>query len=257
MPFHAAGIQRRTPSARVISSYTPSIKALGYSRHRARATENAHGSLLIATMPTTPGNGATPDAEKPKDLPGVTEEKRQVADTAHHLPIQHLSSPSVGQVVGSLESCCITHFACHGYTNERDPSNSGLILQSCEASMAKQDRLTVLRVSELSLTGVRPAYLSACSTDENKAARLADEMIHVVSGFQVAGFPHVVGCLWTSIDTVCVEVARRFYASLLGRRSQGWDDRAVASSLREAVMAVRATEMGMPLVWAQFAHYGA
>ncbi|KAK3934876.1 CHAT domain-containing protein [Diplogelasinospora grovesii] len=122
--------------------------------------------------------------------------------------------------------------------------------------MTKQDRLTVRRVSELSLAGARLAYLSACSTVENKAARLADEVIHVVSGFQVAGFPHVVGCLWPSIDRVCVEVARRFYSSL-GQGSQGWDDRAVASSLREAVMAVRATEMGMPLAWAQFVHYGA
>ena len=29
---------------------------------------------------------------------------------------------------------------------------------------------------------------------ENSAAWLSDEVIHVVSGFQVAGFPHVVAC---------------------------------------------------------------
>jgi hypothetical protein len=261
MPFHAAGthVDGSTENAfsRAISSYTPSIKALGHARHRARATETAHGSLLIATMPTTPSNGDTRDSRKPSDLPGVIEEADWVVDAARQLPTQHLDSPSVAQVVGSLESCCIAHFACHGYTDQRDPSNSGLILQSCEAGMAKQDRLTVRKVSELSLAGARLAYLSACSTAENKAARLADEVIHVVSGFQVAGFPHVVGCLWPSIDRLCVEVARRFYSSLLGQRSQGWDDRAVASSLREAVMAVRAAEMGMPLAWAHFVHYGA
>ncbi|KAB5581230.1 CHAT domain-containing protein [Coniochaeta sp. 2T2.1] len=202
MPFYAAGTHadgsRENAFSRAISSYTSSIRALGHVQHRARATETAHGSLLIATMPTTPSNGDMRDSRKP-----------------------------------------------------------GLILQSCEAGLAKQDRLTVRRVSELSLAGARLAYLSACSTAENKAARLADEVIHVVSGFQVAGFPHVVGCLWPSIDRVCVEVARRFYSSLLGRRSQGWDDATVASSLREAVMAVRATELGTPLTWAQFVHYGA
>ncbi|KAK3934877.1 hypothetical protein QBC46DRAFT_347180 [Diplogelasinospora grovesii] len=70
MPFHAAGTHAdgstENTFSRAISSYTPSIKALGYARHRARATENARGSLLIAAMPTTPGNGSTPDAEKPK-----------------------------------------------------------------------------------------------------------------------------------------------------------------------------------------------
>ncbi|KAB5511380.1 CHAT domain-containing protein [Coniochaeta sp. 2T2.1] len=261
MPFHAAGTHTAgsTENAfdRVISSYTPSIKALGHARQRARATANAHGSLLIATMPTTPGSGDPRDPQKPSDLPGVMEETNLITGAGRHLPTQRLDSPSVEQVVGSLKSCCIAHFSCHGYTDHRDPSNSGLILQSCEAGLAAQDRLTVRRVSELSLAGARLAYLSACSTAENKAARLADEVIHVVSGFQVAGFPHVVGCLWPSIDRVCVEVASRFYSSLLGPGNSGWDDRAVASSLREAVMAVRATEMGMPLAWAQFVHYGA
>jgi hypothetical protein len=30
---------------------------------------------------------------------------------------------------------------------------------------------------------------------QNKAEGLSDEVIHVVSGFQVAGFQHVIGCL--------------------------------------------------------------
>ncbi len=77
-----------------------------------------------------------------------------------------------------------------------------------------------------------------------------------MSGFQVAGFPHVIGCLWPSVDSVCVEVASRFYSLLLHRKTN-WSAREVALALREAVMAVRATEMEVPLVWAQFVHYGA
>ncbi|WKT54200.1 Tetratricopeptide-like helical domain superfamily [Fusarium oxysporum f. sp. vasinfectum] len=251
MPFHAAGKHAVDSTehalSRAVSSYTPSIKALTHARYRARTTESTQGSVLIATMPTTPG------ALWP-DLPGVQEEKSQLIDMASdHLPITHLELPSAENVVESLRNCCIAHFACHGDTDHLDPSKSGLILQN----QGEEDRLTVQKVSELNLRNARIAYLSACSTAENKAARLLDEVIHVVSGFQVAGFPHVIGCLWPSIDRICVDVAGRFYVSLLRGKTDCWDDREVASALRVAVMEVRKTELRMPLVWAQFVHFGA
>ncbi len=59
-------------------------------------------------------------------------------------------------------------------------------------------------MSKLSLAHARIVYPSVCPTAEHKAARLSREAIHVVSGFQVAGFPRVMGCLWPSIDRVCV-----------------------------------------------------
>ncbi|KAK4119358.1 hypothetical protein N657DRAFT_557307, partial [Parathielavia appendiculata] len=65
------------------------------------------------------------------------------------------------------------------------------------------------------------SYLSACSTAENRANRLSDEAIHVVSGFLVVGFPHVVDCLWPSNDGVCVEVAGGFYSSLFEQGGRG------------------------------------
>ena len=118
-------------------------------------------------------------------------------------------------------------FACHGSTDHADPSNSGLILQRQDGQDRQRDRLTVQRVSELSLSGAHIAYLSACSTAENKAERLSDEVIHVVSGFQVDGFPHVVGCLWPSMDRICVEVvADGFYQSLFQpAKSTPWEGR--------------------------------
>ncbi|KAH7131154.1 CHAT domain-containing protein [Dactylonectria macrodidyma] len=252
MPFHAAGIHSadsmENAFSRAVSSYTPSIKALAHARHRARATESVKGSVLIATMPTTPGNASCPD------LPGVIREKNQLMGVINgHLPIQYQELPSVEDVIESLRNCCIAHFACHGFTDHLDPSKSGLILQS----RGEQDRLTVHTVSELSLRNAQIAYLSACSTAENRAARLSDEVIHVVSGFQVAGFPHVIGCLSPSIDRVCVEVAGRFYRSLLRGKTTCWGDREVALALRDAVMEVRKTELRMPLAWAQFVHFGA
>jgi hypothetical protein len=63
--------------------------------------------------------------------------------------------------------------------------------------------------------------------------------------------PHVIGCLWPSVDWVCVELAREFC---------GWGlcfGRGPAGRMGQAVMAMRKTEMDMPLIWAQFVHFGA
>ncbi|KAN0071674.1 CHAT domain containing protein [Elaphomyces granulatus] len=263
MPFHAAGLHMRGSTenaySRVISSYTPSIKALAYARNWARSTEEsraAHGSLLVATMPTTPRGRS--EKNPPKDLPGVTKERDEIIKAAHdRINVVALNQPSAEQVLESLKVCRIAHFACHGTSDSLDPSNSGLILQKSSnepGEVFEQDRLTAHRIAELQLRHTQIAYLSACSTAENKAAKLSDEVIHVVSGFQVAGFPHVVGCLWPAGDLECVEVARRFYLSVLQQSSGNGE---VASALQEAVMAVRAEDINMPLNWALFVHYGA
>jgi len=55
-----------------------------------------------------------------------------------------------------------------------------------------------------------------------------------------------------------VQVASSFYSSLF--EHGGVPDiagRRVAWALQEAVMAVRAQDMDMPLNWAQFVHFGA
>ncbi|RYP18648.1 hypothetical protein DL767_009793 [Monosporascus sp. MG133] len=133
-------------------------------------------------MPTTPGNAQGPDAREPPELPGAIEEKKQLVDMAgSHLPIEPLDLPSVRQVARGFEDCSIAHFACHGCSDRLDPSDSGLILQRCEGGQTVQDRLTVRRVSEPTLQNARVAYLLACSTAENKAGRLSDEVIHVIT----------------------------------------------------------------------------
>ncbi|KAK5994026.1 Small ribosomal subunit uS17B-like protein [Cladobotryum mycophilum] len=238
MPFHAAGTHsihsEENAYSKVLSSYVPSIKVLGHAHSRARRARGAPGPFLVATMQTTPPRA--PNMRPPADLRGVPDERQKVLTSR----------------------CDIAHFACHGLTDHKDPSNSGLLLQrSIDGGAAvEQDRLTMQKVSSLHLASARLVYLSACSTAENRAAQLQDEGIHVVSGFQVAGFPHVVGCLWPSVDRVCVEVASRFYARLLEGRGAEWCDEDVALALREAVMAARAEEPNMPLNWAQFVHYG-
>ncbi|KAH7165143.1 CHAT domain-containing protein [Fusarium sp. MPI-SDFR-AT-0072] len=266
MPFHAAGVHRRGSNenayCRMISSYTPSIKALGYAQKQAKRAQEAlvaqdANEMLIAVMPTSPKG---PNNKKaPKNLRGVEKEMQEILNlTRSHMHTTVHTHPSVDQVIEDLKTCRIAHFACHGTSDFSDPSNSGLILQKSIGpdKALEQDRLTVQRVSDLRLRYAQIAYLSACSTAENKAALLSDEVIHVVSGFQVAGFPHVVGCLWPAGDSECVEVSKRFYSLVLQRNQSVINNNEVASALQEAVMAVRADDLSMPLNWAQFVHYG-
>jgi len=254
MPFHAAGDHsprsEKNVFNRAISSYSPSIKALSYSRERLRlGKRKTHGeSMLLATMTTTPGLPT---------LPGVEFEKEAILKVIPaHVKPQVYEHPNAGCIIQSLEHCSIAHFACHGLSDYTDPSKTGLVFQKKdETGCLVRDVMSVHDVSELRLERARVAYLSACSTAENGAAKLRDEVIHVVSGFQVAGFAHVVGCLWPSEDAVRVEVAKEFYGALFNEGAE-MDDKGIAMALHVAVRAARKIDWNQPLKWAQFVHYG-
>lgn len=252
LPFYAAGDHSSASTentySRAISSYAPTIKALGYARERSSVVQKLNTEepeLLVVLMPTTPnvGDQAVGDLK-------VTEELSEIQNTVMPiLPVQSLLHPSCNKVLQKLSQCDMAHFACHGVSDPNDPSNSYLILQrpgEDPGSLPIADKLTVQQISDSTLGRARIAYLSACSTAENRAERLADEVIHLASGFQVAGFPHVIGSLWPSDDTVCVKVARMFYQRI-----------AVASALHDAVMEIRTRWPKQPLLWAQYIHIGA
>ena len=259
LPFHAAGVAdddtTENAYSQAISSYVPSIKALAHARKQAKDAEE-NPSLLLVTMPTTP---------QMRDLDGVIQEKEKVLKASKGKAAVELMDcgPGADQVMEGLQRCSLAHFACHGVSDSVDPSSSGLIFQKMVENLdvegvakLKQDRLTVRRVSELDLSQAKVAYLSACSTAENATERLSDEVIHVVSGFQVAGFPHVIGSLWPAYDEVCVDVADQFYSSLFENGGARWETQEVASALRIAVMAIRKKNIRWPIYWAQYVHYG-
>ncbi|KAJ5210187.1 Tetratricopeptide-like helical [Penicillium cf. griseofulvum] len=247
LPFHAAGDHspgslENTLSC-VLSSYTPSIKMLQFAREKTRVTLDTQ-SMLLVTMPKTPGED---------DLPGVTAESQAIQEavvTPHTVKL--LIQPSAEIVLHGLQDCSIAHFACHGSSDMSDPSNSFLALQGQDSV----DRLTVKKISESHMKEAWLAYLSACSTAENQTSELADEALHLASGFQVAGFAHTVGSMWSSNDEICVQVAAIFYRELItGGLVEG--NRAVATALHTAVMTVREQNLERPYLWAQYVHFGA
>ena len=259
-PFHSAGdiSAGLTESAyyRAISSYTPTIKALQYAQERARTTTPSYCDpwrVAIITMPKTPSAS---------NLPGTRAERSEViAAMGPSVSIQTLEYPDVASAMTQLQECNIAHFACHGVSDPVDPSRSGLILQTARTSTQepRQDILSVREVSQAHLSWAEIAYLSACSTAQNQAITLSDEVLHVVSGFQVAGFRHVVGCLWPSDDKVCVDVAKSFYSELGQGGTARYNDRATALALHKAVVKIRERNeyCKRPLLWAQYVHFGA
>jgi len=206
-PFHAAGDHSRGSTrntiSRVISSYIPIIRALLYarqmrislfdpphplpddrSRNQSPSSESNPGILLV-TMPSTDGQAP---------LPGVTTEVNGILET---LPMQAFRSkvlerPSSHQVLEELPLNKVMHFACHGVSDKHDPSNSRLLLNNSE--------LSVRDISRVNTEAAQLVYLSACSTAENPSRKLANEVIHIASGFLLAGFSHVLATLWESQD---------------------------------------------------------
>ncbi|MFE7901043.1 CHAT domain-containing protein [Streptomyces sp. NPDC057424] len=270
LPLHAAGHHtepgpgRRTVMDRVISSYTPTVRALGHAREqdeRAATGPSRSSRGLVVAMPTTPGlpdgklDHADQEAETARALlPGVTLLREDPgAGTANP------ALPTKANVLAQLTDCAFAHFVCHGRTHPQDPSRSMLLLHDHEA-----DPFTVRGLAPVALDGAKLAYLSACSTAGADITEALDEAIHLASAFQLAGFPHVIGTLWEIDDQIAVTVARTFYENL--RTDSGELDPARAAlALHAAVRAVRDGDdmpgsydrTRVPFLWASYLHAGA
>ncbi|KAL4776573.1 CHAT domain-containing protein [Aspergillus nidulans var. acristatus] len=253
LPFHAAGDHNHPTENTIscaISSYIPSIKVLAYTRScLARAPpQSSRTSVFIAAMPTTPN-------ELP--LPGVEPEVDAIQQASGHAYAVHLQKyPAPEAVLSAIEDTDIIHFACHGSSDPVNPSDSHLLLQNNNLTPPAVEKLTVQQISSCVFKRARIAYLSACSTAQVTATRLADEAIHLASAFQVAGFGHVIASLWTVDDATCTHMAGYFYGHLVKHQKTGTlSNRLVAEALHAAVLQVRSKQD--PSVWASFIHCGA
>ena len=256
IPFHAAGNHSKRSRENVLhyaaSSYTPTIKALGFARERfltLNQTPFTRRKLCLVTMPTTPGFA---------ELHGLSQEVDGITDTvANAFEISALECPSALTVKTQIQHSDVLHFAGHGDADSVNPFKSSIILKT---DAGKSDPLSVGAIWEMDLRQAQLVYLSACSTAETRNWDMVDEVIHLVSGFQVAGFANVVGTMWKADSAYSVELAKAFYANL---RGEGGDDgggvdvlsrKGVAAALHSALMRTRRSTN--PLGWALYAHFG-
>ncbi|MEV0197347.1 CHAT domain-containing protein [Nonomuraea sp. NPDC050691] len=237
LPLHAAGhhaIAGASVLDRVVSSYTPTLRALLHSRSRPVPARRAG---LTVAMPRTPGHAALPEtageaAEVTAGLPG---------------PALIGARASRAAVLAALPGAAVAHFACHAGSDPYDPSASRLLLHD--------GPLSVSEISRLDLDDAELAYLSACATARG-GARLADEAIHLASAFQLAGYAQAVATLWEIGDHVAAAMAADFHREVRGTtearaRIPG------ALALHMATRRMRAALPGQPSAWAAFLHAGA
>ena len=229
LPLHAAGHHDRPGWSvldRVVSSYTPTV-ALQHSRSRRLAADH---TLTAVAMSWTEGHDA---------LPATVAEARNVAAMASGSRLLADDAATVGDVTAALRQCGLVHFACHAVSDLHSPSQNRLLLHD--------GLLTVREISRLRLPDAEFAFLSACSTARGDE-RLADEAIHLVSAFQIAGYRHVVGTLWPIVDSVAARVSRQFYArgGVLS----------AAEALHAVIRQLRARAGECPSVWGAHVHSG-
>ncbi|QLH25940.1 CHAT domain-containing protein [Streptomyces sp. Rer75] len=242
LPLHAAGhhdTEGRSVLDRVISPYTPTLRALTHLRGRRRTGERAaRHRPLVVSMPRTPGAA---------DLPGARDEAGLLAGL---LPdATSLTGPEAtrDQVDAALREATWAHFACHAQSRFDDPSSSLLLLHD------HQDKpFDVRHLSALRLPFAELAYLSACGTSR-PGRHMTDEAVHISAAFQLAGFPHVIGTLWTIKDRAAPKMARAIYTDLLHRPQH---DRDIAQVVHRAAHRMRQAYPRLPLMWAAHLHVG-
>ncbi|MDQ0989626.1 CHAT domain-containing protein [Streptomyces sp. V3I7] len=263
LPLHAAGHHgdpgtdgRRTVMDRVVSSYTPTVRALRQARRRRSAGAARADRSLVVAMPTTPG---LPDHGR---LQHVTAEQEMLAGLLPD-PLT-LTEPDPGTapgpgplptrdlVLAELPGRPVVHFACHGEYDLDDPATSRLLLHD-----HAQSPLTVASLVGVNLEDAQLAYLSACHTALNVADRFLDEAMHLAGAFQLAGFPQVVGTLWTLDDEVAVDIAEDFYTALRDPDSGTLDLGRAAHALHRATRTQRDRYPGTPSLWAAHLYTGA
>jgi hypothetical protein len=280
LPVHAAAAAPRQGAGReagrdaargVVSSYTPSIRALHHARRRdaARRADGVVRSLIVAA-PRAPGAPDLPEtAREAAALRGLLPGRVRLdgPDDTSAGPAGGTAdgraggSPATAEaVLDHLRTCSVAHFACHGVTDEDDPSRSRLLLGGPAAAEAPAGErpaareLTVARLQRAEFRQARLAYLSACRTARTDDPRLLDESVHLASALQVAGFPQVIGTLWEVGDGVAAGVARRFYDRLRMAPGAEWP---AAEALDDAVEAVATEGAGRSeFQWAPFVHLG-
>ena len=264
LPIHAAGHHtnppdpgRRTVLDWVISSYTPTVGALAHARAHTppRHPANAIQSLIVA-MPATPdlpreGRTGVRPAEAawpagPPPHPTVLTELRRPTTPQGQLPTKDA-------VLAHLPGCAIAHFACHGYTDPADPSQSRLLLHD-----HRHDPLTIAALAHLALDHAQLAYLSACGTARAVDGRLLDEAIHLTAAFQLAGLPprdwHPLG---KSAITLLSRSPRPSTHHWRTRRYPRPPAPGAAQALHQATLVQRDQDPTNPYRWASYIHAGA
>lgn len=248
LPLHAAGHHQardgRTAMDRVISSYTPTLRALtdraltGSSEPWPAPEAGAPERPLVVTLSRTPGHD---------DLGHARLERDGIAAVVGPRACTFLDDEGANRaaVRRSASAHRWVHFICHGTQDLDDPSRGGLVLHD-----------GLLSVAELYDAEHQPgelAFLSACKT-ATPGQRHLDEAITLSTALRYAGWRHVIGTLWSVWDHASAAVGVDTYRRTV--RDGRLDVGLLAEALHHTVRSLRDAHPSRPSMWTQFVHAG-
>jgi hypothetical protein len=245
LPLHTAGYHgdsqdgsARTVLDRVVSSYTPSLRALLDARDPGRqisAADDVLDRMLLVSVGDAHGQ-----------IPLQVEGERDVLlDLLSDSVTDLLDEEATREAVrAELTKHRWVHFSCHGDQDLLDPSTGGLWLYD--------EKLTIADISAARFHGDYVG-LSACKTAVG-GIELLDEAITLAAALHYMGYRHVVATLWSveqqASEDVFTAVYRRIAAD--GRLRP----ELAAVGLHDAVRELREQYRDSPQLWTPFTHTG-
>ena len=204
LPLHAAGPyrkgQRNLPHL-YISSYTPTLTALIRAR-RADPTNPTTAQKRFIAIGQAKATGESELLSVGAELDNIG---RRVHGLATFTRIDGEES-CTSRVVEELGKNEWVHLACHGLPNRQEPLESAFALHD--------GHFTIQRIIGCDFKNPEFAYLSACHTTVGDE-KSPDEVIHLASAMQFAGFRSVIGTMWAVDDGETDKITSTFYKHMV------------------------------------------
>ena len=232
LPLHAAGPYRKGQqnlADMFISSYTPTLTALIRARGPSQPNAETQVKQFIAI--------GQAEAPKQSTLHSVGIELANIGQCVDGLATFTRiegQEASISRVTDELSKNGWVHLACHGIPDKKQPFKSAFALYD--------GRLTIQRLIGCNLTNAEFAYLSACHTtvgDEESP----DEVIHLASAMQFAGFRSVIGTMWQVDDGETNKIIPLFYKHMVDESGR-LDHTRAAFALWKTVRMLRSGKLG-------------
>ncbi|KAI9570958.1 CHAT domain-containing protein [Boletus coccyginus] len=226
LPLHAAGSYRKGQqnlSNIYISSYTPTLTALIRARQPDLSSSATQQKRFVAI--------GQAKAIGESELVSVGAELVTVGQCIDGLATFTRidgEESRISHVIEELGRNDWAHLACHGLPNPEKPFESAFAL--------RDGHFMIQRISRCHLENAEFAYLSVCHTtvgDEESP----DEVIHLVSVMQFAGFHSVIGTMWAVDDGETNKITSTFYKYMVDESGR-LDHTRVAFALNKMMKSV-------------------
>lgn len=221
----------------VVSSYATTLSSLVADLD---SPNDFHGLLAVGQY-MTPGF---------PPLEGTTQELNKVTEHAatSGIPFTRLDGQlaTTSAVLNAMHHHSWVHLACHGSQNSSDPTASAFHLHDGPLDLAA--------IVRKPLPHARLAFLSACQTATGDES-MPEESVHLAAGMIAAGYPSVIGTMWSIRDVDAPVVTNRVYTELL--KDGAPDYKKTARALHKAMGELRQKVGEKTFVaWVPYIHFG-